>query len=54
MTYLSLYCAFLSPETREPGVRREGAQKGHVLMAGRLLRLEGTNLCPAQGSRKLG
>lgn len=28
MTYLSLYCAFLSPETREPGVRREGCVWG--------------------------
>lgn len=30
------------------------AQNGHVLMEGRLLRREGTNLCPAQCSRKLG
>lgn len=46
MTYLSLYCAFLSPETREPGPRGEShggswAQKCHVLLKGRLLRLGG-------------
>ncbi|XP_059957193.1 4-hydroxy-2-oxoglutarate aldolase, mitochondrial isoform X6 [Mesoplodon densirostris] len=56
---LSFYCAFLSPETREPGARGESqggswAQKGHVLLKGRLLRLGDTNLSPAQCSRKPG
>ena len=67
MTYFSLYCAFLSlnQESDWKGVcvwwgagRGERgwswAQNGHVLMEGRLLRREGTNLCPAQSSRKLG